>query len=133
MGQASNLVLSHIRPGLESLGFQVEKSKSAEGKIKVPVLYGANGRIEKYFEADAYNQAEKIVVEVEAGRAVTNYQFLKDLFQACVMQDVDYAVIAVRQDYRGGDDFSKVINFLDTLFASTRLKLPLAGVLIIGY
>ena len=49
------------------------------------------------------------------------------------MQDVDYVVIAVRQDYRGGDDFSKVISFLDTLYASTRLELPLTGVLIIGY
>jgi hypothetical protein len=49
------------------------------------------------------------------------------------MQDVDYAVIAIRNDYRGSDDFSKVKTFLETLYASQRLKLPLAGVLIIGY
>lgn len=29
-----------------------------------------------------------------------NNQFLKDLFQACMMQDVDYLVIAVRNEYR---------------------------------
>jgi hypothetical protein len=73
------------------------------------------------------------VIEVEAGRGVTNHQFLKDLFQACVMQEVDYLVIAVRNDYRGSDDYSKVITFLETLFASQRLILPLTGVLIIGY
>ena len=111
----------------------METSKTAEGKIKVPVLYGANGKVEKSFEADAYHPIQKTVVEVEAGRGVTNYQFLKDLFQACVMQDVDYAVIAIRQDYRGSDDFSKVVTFIETIYASNRLILPLKGLLIIGY
>jgi hypothetical protein len=133
VGQASNDVLAHLREGFEFLGFLVEKGKTTETKIRVPVLYGANGKVEKAFDADAYHPLEKVVIEVEAGRAVTNYQFLKDLFQACVMQDVDYLVIAVRQDYRGGDDYSKVIAFLETLYAGTRLQLPLKGVLIVGY
>ena len=133
VGQTSNEVLAKLRPGLQSIGFQVETGKTAEQKIKVPVLFGANGKVEKAFEADGYNSTEKIVIEVEAGRGVVNYQFLKDLFQACVMQEVDYAVIAVRNDYRGSDDFSKVVSFLETLYASQRLKLPLTGILIIGY
>ena len=133
MGQVSNDVLAKLRPGFERLGFLVETSKLAEGKIKVPVLYGANGKIEKAFEADAYHPEQKTVVEVEAGRGVTNYQFLKDLFQACVMQDVDYAVIAVRQDYRGSSDFAKVITFIETIYAGNRLVLPLKGLLIVGY
>jgi len=133
VGQTSNEVLAKLRPGLQSIGFQVETGKTAEQKIKVPVLFGANGKVKKAFEADGYNAIEKIVIEVEAGRGVTNYQFLKDLFQACVMQDVDYAVIAVRNDYRGSDDYSKFVSFLDTLYASQRLKLPLTGILIVGY
>ena len=133
VGQTSNQVLAKLRSGLQAVGFQVETGKTAEEKIKVPVLFGANGKIEKSFEADGYNPTEKIVIEVEAGRGVVNYQFLKDLFQACVMQEVDYAVIAVRNDYRGSDDFSKVVSFLETLYASQRLKLPLSGILIIGY
>ena len=133
VGQTSNEVLSKVRGGLERLGFQVETGKSSEEKIKIPVLYGANGKIEKVFEADAYHPSEKTVIEVEAGRAVTNYQFLKDLFQACVMQNVDFLVIAIRQDYRGSDDFSKVTMFIETIYASNRLVLPLKGVLIIGY
>jgi len=133
VGQASNEVLAKVRRGLQELGFAVETSKTSEGKIKVPVLYGANGKIEKAFESDAYHVKEKTVVEVEAGRGVTNYQFLKDLFQACVMQDVDYAVIVIRQDYRGSDDYSKVVTFIETIYASNRLILPLKGLLIIGY
>ena len=111
----------------------VEKSKKAEGKISVPVLFGLNGKPEKYFEADGYSFINKTVIEVEAGRAVTNYQFLKDLFQACMMYDVDYLIIAVRQTYSGNKDFEKVINFIDTLYTSGRLSLPLNGILIIGY
>ena len=54
-------------------------------------------------------------------------------FQACVMHDIEQLVIAVRNDYRGHDDFETVINFLDTLYTSNRLNLPLKGILIIGY
>jgi hypothetical protein len=129
----SNEVLENVRLGLEQINFQVEKSKKSNDKIKVPVLFGPNGKLEKYFDADAYNEETKTVIEVEAGRAVTNYQFLKDLFQACMMYEVDYLVIAVRQDYRGNPDFQNVITFFDTLYASGRLQLPLKGILIIGY
>jgi hypothetical protein len=133
VGQASNDVLAKVRTGLENLGFLVESSKKTAGKIKVPVLYGPNGKVEKSFEADAYHKGQRTVIEVEAGRGVTNYQFLKDLFQACVMQDVDYLVIAIRQDYRGSDDFQKVVTFIETIYASNRLVLPLKSLLIIGY
>jgi hypothetical protein len=133
VGQTSNEVLAKISKDLQAIGFQVETGKTADAKIKIPVLFGANGKVEKSFEADGYDATNKVVIEVEAGRGVTNHQFLKDLFQACVMQEVDYLVIAVRNDYRGSDDYSKVITFLETLFASQRLILPLTGVLIIGY
>ena len=70
VGQTSNDVLAKVREGLVALGFQVETSKTAEGKIKVPVLYGANGKVEKSFDADAYHVGKKVVLEVEAGRGV---------------------------------------------------------------
>jgi hypothetical protein len=129
----SNEVLENLRTGLERLEYIVEKSKKSTDKIKVPVLFGPNGKLEKYFDADGYNNATKTVIEVEAGRAVTNYQFLKDLFQACMMYEVDYLVIAVRKDYRGNADFQNVNTFFDTLYASGRLQLPLYGILVVGY
>jgi hypothetical protein len=129
----SNSVLENIRLGLEQINYLVEKSKTNSEKIKVPVLFGPNGKLEKYFDADGYNIETKTVIEVEAGRAVTNYQFLKDLFQACMMYEVDFLVIAVRKDYRGNKDFQNVIIFFETLYASGRLVLPLNGILIIGY
>ncbi len=129
----SNDVLEIISLNLLELNYQVEVSKKAIDKIKVPVLFGMNGKLEKYFEADDYNEELKTVIEVEAGRAVTNYQFLKDLFQACMMHDVDFLVIAVRNTYRTNKDFQSVMTFFDSLYASGRLILPLKGILIIGY
>jgi hypothetical protein len=126
-----------VAPGLERLGFNVESGKTKAAKVNVPVLYGLNGRIEKSFDADAHHVGLGFVVEVEAGRAVVNNQFLKDLFQACMMYDVRYLGIAVRLLYEGGNrrsrDFEQVVTFFDTLYASNRLRLPLDGVVVIGY
>ncbi|HTN45847.1 MAG TPA: hypothetical protein VL098_05820 [Flavipsychrobacter sp.] len=130
---SSNEVLEKLRSELETLGFQVEKGKKHIEKIKVPVLFGRNGSLEKSFDADGYNELTKTVIEVEAGRGVTNYQFLKDLFQACMMHNVEFLCIAVRNLYISNKDFETVVNFFDTLYASNRLSLPLKGILIIGY
>jgi hypothetical protein len=97
------------------------------------VVRQLSGRLDKTFDADAYHQAEGLVVKVEAGRGVVHNQFLKDLFQACMMHEVRYLAIAVRNTYRRLPDFERVLRFFDTLYASNRLRLPLDGVLIIGY
>jgi len=131
--QESDTVLAAVRSGLIKLGFNVEAGKKDEEKIRVPVLFGLNGVVTKYFEADAYNEEKKWVIEVEAGRAYTNYQFLKDLFQASVMFGVDYLGIAVRNTYRRRDDFLKTKDFFDTLYASQKMTTSLKGILLIGY
>jgi hypothetical protein len=133
VSQHSNIVMARLRPGLEKLGFRVEKGKSSEDKIVVPVLFGRKGKILKCFNADAHAAVEGWVLEVEAGRAVDNNQFLKDIFQACMMHDVLHLAIAVRNTYRNSDDFAKVEGFLETLYVSGRLQLPLKGILLIGY
>ncbi len=129
----SNDVLAAVAPHLASLGFNVEKDKTSSGKIDVPVLFGKNNAVDKSFFADAINVEKKIVIEVEAGRATENNQFLKDIFEASMMFDVDYLVLAVRNDYRGHDDFDRVYIFLETMYISNRIKLPLKGILLIGY
>lgn len=130
----SNDVLAILANDLENINFKVERSKRREDKIRIPVLFGRNGEVERSFDADAYNKKTKTVLEVEAGRAVDNYQFLKDLFQACIMHNTEYLAIAVKNIYKvNQEDFNKVTSFFDTLYASQRLKLPLKGILIIGY
>ena len=133
----SNGVLEIVPIDLEKNGYQVETSKKKEGKIHVPVLFGMNGKLDKYFEADGLNAEYKTVIEVEAGRGYANNQFLKDLFQASVMHNIDYLIIAVRNIYKTrsskSKDFEKIMSFIDTLYASERLVLPLKGILILGY
>ena len=126
-------MLTAVRPGLEALGFAVEKSKKSADLVTVPVLYGVNGKIAKSFEADGYLANSGYVIEVEAGRAVVNYQSLKDFFKACTMVEVDKLCIAVRNQYRTFNDFDRVCKFFETMYASNRLGIPLSGLLIIGY
>lgn len=129
----SNKVLQALRPYLEAAGFLVETGKARGQKIHVPVLFGKQGKTDKAFNADAVSKDGRIVIEVEAGRALVNNQFLKDIFQACMMFSVEYLVIAVRNHYRGNDDFDGIYTFLETLYISNRLHLPLKGILLIGY
>lgn len=130
---SSDEALAFLADGLSRLGFNVERGKRKSDCITVPVLFGLNGKPEKSFQADAHHEQAEFVLEVEAGRGVVNNQFLKDLFQACMMHRVYYLGIAVRNDYRGSDDFDSVCRFFDTLYASDRLELPLKGILIVGY
>ncbi len=134
----SNEVLHELRPALTAEGFRVESGKGDSEKVKIPVLFGPNGETKKCFDADAYRRDLGIVLEVEAGRAVSNYQFLKDVFEACVMEGINYLAIGVRKTYSAGKivqkDFETVTSkFLSVLYASPRLKLPLQGILVVGY
>ena len=129
----SNEVLQKLQSGLKEIGYKVETSKSQNDKIDVPVLFGLDNRIDKSFNADALSLDGKIVIEVEAGRATENNQFLKDIFQACMMYEVEYLIIAVRNIYRGHKDFEIIYTFLETLYISNRLHLPLKGIVLIGY
>ena len=129
----SDGVLQILSSDLQKLNFKVETSKQTIDKIKVPVLFSFNNKIDKSFDADAVSFDGKIVLEVEAGRAYANNQFLKDIFQACMMPNVEYLILAVRNDYRGNDDFMKIFTFLETLYISSRLQLPLKGIVLVGY
>ena len=139
----SNTVLAKVAPALEEAGYAVEKPGA---KLPLTVLWGANGRPEKSYNADAkivHEPGRETVVEVEAGGATANNLWRKDLMEACVMPYVDYLAIAVRNEYRSMDakkrtprinaDFGLVTSELDALFESRRLQLPLLGILVIGY
>ena len=119
----SDEVLQILRPRLENIEFTIEKGKAR----------GQNNSIDQSFNADGISNDGRIVLEVEAGRAVANYAFLKDIFQACMMHSVEFLIIVVRNDYKGNDDFEKAYTFLETLYISGLLVLPLKGITLIGY
>ena len=93
------------------------------------------------YEVDAFQPADGIALEVEAGRGALGNAGYRDLIQASLMVDVDYLLLAVLIEYRfrvnGKPRVSK--SYQDTrarlqaIYASQRLVLPLRGVLLIGY
>jgi len=140
MGLSSNEVLKKLEKDLIYKGFDVErKIEDTLVKVSIPVLFGINGKKDKEFQVDAYHEHDKTVLEIEAGQGVVNYKFLKDFFEASIMIDVDYLVIAVCNLYKpkssksGNKDFETVCTFFDTLYISGKLMSSLKGILIIGY
>ncbi len=81
-GITSDAVLRAIRPGLEAIGFEVERSKLASDRITRPVLFGGSGRPVVTYEVDAVHDALGIVVEVEAGRGAMSNAVYRDLIRA---------------------------------------------------
>ena len=57
----SDGVLKSISNELKILNFKVEVSKAKDDKIKVPVLFSLNNKIDKFFDADAVSADGKIV------------------------------------------------------------------------
>ena len=117
-------------------GYEVEKSKHYDDLIKI-LGYEEDEYYKDYiklFCVDAFNEKNRTILEIEAGRAYDNNQILKDLFEACISTQVDYLVIAVRNTYRGRNDFEYVNRYFNVLHHSEFWKrIPLEGILIIGY
>ena len=130
---SSNEVLKKLENQLEELGYKVEKSKKKMDKIRITVLYGDKEREELAFEADAYSEKFKTVIEIEAGRAFTNYQFLKDIFEASMMQETEYLVLGVRKIYNKHKDYEKIKTFIEAIYLTNKIKLDLKGILLVGY
>ena len=130
---SSDKVLKVVEEDFIDAGFSIETGKKKNEKIRVPVLYGHQGTVAQAFEVDGWHKEQKIVLEIEAGRAYSNHQFLKDIFEASVMVNTDYLVLAVRNIYNKQKDYQIIRDWLDTLFVTKRIKFELKGILLIGY
>jgi len=129
----SNHVLAILADDLRDWDSWSKSARNLLNGFRFPCFSVETERMEKHFDADALHPDTGTLLEIEAGRGVTNNQFLKDFFQACVMYNVSYFAVAVRKLYRRNKDFEALNTFFDVLYASGRLTLPLKGILIIGY
>ena len=85
------------------------------------------------FVVSAYNEKEKYVLQIEAGRGIMNNEYIKDYLEACLMTNADYLCIAVKNNYINNNDFETACNFFKIVYDNHRLNVPLKGLLIIGY
>lgn len=129
----SDDILKIVEKDFLDLNFKIETDKKKSNKIRVPVLFGHQGKTAQAFEVDGWHEENKVVLEIERGRAFANNQFLKDIFEVSVMVNVDYLVLAVSNLYKGSNDFEKICVWLETIYATNRIKLSLKGILLVGY
>jgi hypothetical protein len=141
---SSDSALATLRPGLLELGFEVEAGKKKAEKIRRPVLFGEMGREDLAYEVDGFHPTLGIALEVEAGRGARGNAVYRDLIQTSLLVDAQYLVLAVAQEYHHNltarperqevvKSYRDSMKILDGIFASERLKLPLAGILLVGY
>ncbi len=139
-GLRSDKVLAVLRPGLEDLGFEVERGKRKVDKIERPVLFGEGGIPTVRYEIDAFHQEWQCGLEVEAGRAWQGNAVYRDLIITSLMANVEHFVLAVPNAYRYrsggraivGPDYKKTSDLSETIYGHRRLALPY-GLTVLGY
>lgn len=136
-GVTSNAALAVLRPDLVRQGFEIEHGKTKAGTIRRPVLFGEVGRPVVAYEVDGFHPQHEIVLEVEAGRGAANNADYRDLIRASLMVDARYLVLAMMLRYGAGGtptkSYDQSRDRIDAIYASERLKLPLDGILLVGY
>lgn len=136
----SDAVLAELAPTLNRLGYSVESGKKADQKIRKPVLYGENGKSRVSYEIDAFHDEIGVAVEVEAGRGAANNADYRDILRTSLLVDAQFLALFMPKKYRHGKTkittvsaYANSKSQLDAIYASHRLKLPFAGVLLVGY
>jgi len=136
-GVTSDAALGVVRPALLRLGFEIEASKVKADKISRPVLFGEAGRPLVSYEVDGFHPEHGVVIEVEAGRGAANNADYRDLIRASLMVDAEYLILAMMLEYTSGKtttrSYDQTRDRIDAIYASERLKLPLKGIMLIGY
>lgn len=136
-GVTSDAALQILRPALVGLGFEIEASKAKVDRIARPVLFGEAGRPLVSYEVDGFHPDHRVVLEVEAGRGAANNADYRDLIRSSLMVDADYLVLAMMLEYVTGGttmrSYAQTRDRIDAIYASERLKLPLKGILLVGY
>ena len=88
------------------------------------------------YTVDAVHLEAGILLEVEEGRA-TMGNAVRDLIESSLVYDAEYLALLVPQKYRYraglAQSYRDCYWSLNAIYGSQRLKLPLEGVLLVGY
>ena len=139
-GLTSGEVLDRLRADLQTLGFEVEKGKKSDQKIKRPVFYGENAQPSLQYEVDGWHPQWQAGLEVEAGRAWMGNAVYRDLIQALVMVNLDHLILAVPNMYRYktndrdamSTDYANTVAVADAVYGHSRVRMPFS-LCVIGY
>lgn len=90
-------------------------------------------------DVDAFHDGSGIALEVEAGRAWNGNAIYRDLIRASLLLDARFLALALPIAYKPASAKTAIPAYrysqelLDAIYASERLRLPLDGVLLVGY
>lgn len=140
-GLSSDDVLQELSVGLDALGYVVETGKTKAAKIFRPVLFGENGVAEVSYEIDGFHDELGIALEVEAGRGAEGNADYRDIVRTSLILDADHLALLLPLRYRTTTSsrehsiraYERTRSQLNALYASSRLRLPFSGVLLVGY
>jgi hypothetical protein len=137
----SDAVLARLRPAMVELGYTVESGKQKGQRITRPVLFGDDGKPSVSYDIDAFHDEIGIAVEVEAGRGSNGNADYRDIVRTSLLLDANYMALLMPITYRfkssgrqmSAAGYAGTRDQLSAIYASERLRLPFAGVLLIGY
>ncbi|MHC4666235.1 MAG: hypothetical protein ACYS9T_09820 [Planctomycetota bacterium] len=137
--KTSNVALGVVRGELEKLGFEVEGGVT--GRLERPVHFGEYGEPDRRYQIDSYHAELGIALEVEAGRTTRGNAIYRDVIQTSLLVGIRYFALAVPQVYRfkaAGKDitdstYEACKSIFDAIYSSEQLRLPMEGILLIGY
>jgi len=136
----SDFVLSEISSALKKIpGMRVEEIVNGKKTpVRIPVLYGDNGKIKKAYNPDGWHEEQGILLEVEAGMMiVSNKTHLEDLIKAIQIPNIKHFVVAGARvwDYKGQkkQPYDKMVTDFTSFYESTRVILPFETLTVIGF
>lgn len=118
---------------MQDIGFLVEKGKCNKDKLVRYIPCDEASIKNVKFEIDAIHEYTGTLLEVETGATAVKNALFRNLFRASLIPNINYLAVAVNSVYRNKNAFEDDCRFLDALYMSKRLQLPLKGILIIGY
>ncbi len=130
---------------MKKIGSKLENYKVEDGKRVTCTI----DKTEKRFFVDAINTTDGIIIEVENAQTIYANKCYYDIFKACMINNVDYIVIAVPINYLwiknkvkkpdnaeivSDEVYEDASKDIEAIFKSRFGKrLPLKGILLIGY
>ena len=133
-------ILSEDLKKIPDMEIEEKDPKTKKKKLlKVAVLYGSEGKVEKPYHPDGLIESEGILLEIECGLMIPqNKAHLKDLFKACLIHGIDHFVIAGAINWEGSDGtkyspYNTMKVDFEAMYESTRFQLPFESLTVIGF
>lgn len=121
----SNDFMKIVTEDLKEIGIEMEEPGL---KQRIPVLYGENGEVRKYYDVDGRTSDNRLILEIEGANTMSNGRYAVDLLKFLTIEGTEYAVLAVFNDH-----FDRARDEYKIIFTSDQIQFKLKNFLLVGY